>query len=171
MNIKEIKKLKGGVFIHKSAVLEEGVKILPFCVIEEDVEIKSGCVIGPFARLRKGTRISENCKIGNFVEIKNSKIGKGTKINHHAYVGDATIGENVNIGAGVIFCNYDGKKKHETHIGNGVFVGSNVNLVAPLTIGEKAVIGAGSTIDKDVPAFSLAIARERQINKEGYVKQ
>ena len=111
------------------------------------------------------TKIGKGVKVGNFVEIKNSQIGDGSKIAHHAYVGDTIMGERVNIGAGVIVCNYDGKKKHQTKIGNDVFVGSNVNLLAPVTLHDNSFVAAGSTINKDVPSNHLGIARPRQENK------
>ena len=111
------------------------------------------------------TIIGKNSRIGNFVEIKNSIIGQGSKIAHHAYIGDTEIGQDVNIGAGVIVCNYDGEKKHKTIIQDGAFIGSNVNLIAPVTIEARAFVAAGSTINKDVPSGMLGIARARQENK------
>ncbi|HZG16799.1 MAG TPA: bifunctional UDP-N-acetylglucosamine diphosphorylase/glucosamine-1-phosphate N-acetyltransferase GlmU [Candidatus Bathyarchaeia archaeon] len=124
--------------------------------------------VGPFAYVRPGSEIAAEAKIGDFVELKNAKIGKGSKVPHLSYVGDAEIGENVNIGCGTITVNYDGEKKHKTIVGNDVFVGCNSNLVAPVTIGDGAYVAAGSTITQDVPGDALAIARERQVNKSGY---
>jgi bifunctional UDP-N-acetylglucosamine pyrophosphorylase/glucosamine-1-phosphate N-acetyltransferase len=155
------------------------VKIMPNCVIEESSigdnsiilpftcingsKIEKNCTIGPSARIRPQSVISNNSRIGNFVEIKSSVIGKNSKINHLSYIGDAKIGQNVNIGAGTITCNYDGKKKHKTVIGNNVFVGSGVQLVAPIRIGHNSKIGAGSTINIDVAKNKLAIARTKKI--------
>jgi bifunctional UDP-N-acetylglucosamine pyrophosphorylase/glucosamine-1-phosphate N-acetyltransferase len=120
--------------------------------------------VGPFAHLRPKNLLREGSKIGNFVEVKKSVIGKGTKANHLSYIGDATVGEKVNIGAGTITCNYDGHKKHPTIIEDEVFVGSNTELVAPIKIGRGAIIGAGSTITKDVPPETLAISRAKQMH-------
>ncbi|MCL2846521.1 MAG: hypothetical protein FWE38_02405 [Firmicutes bacterium] len=154
------------VHIGAEVVLEPGVMIEPSTIISGKVHVKSGSRIGPFATVRSGTRIGRNCRIGNFVEIKNSIIGDGTKIAHHAYVGDAQIGVDCNVGCGVVFCNFDGKQKHKTVVGDRVFLGSNVNLVAPLLIDDDAIVAAGSTITDNVPAGSLAIARERQTVKD-----
>ena len=140
----------------------EGVRIEAFCHLE-GVTIKKNCTIGPFARLRPGTVLEESSKIGNFVEVKKSKINKGAKVNHLSYVGDSDIGSNVNIGAGVITCNYDGINKSKTTIGNNSFVGSNVSLVAPLKVGSNSLIGAGSVITKDVPNNMLAVERNKQV--------
>ena len=142
----------------KDTDVGDDVTILPNCVID-GAKIDSGCTIGPFARIRPGTVIGKNCRVGNFVEIKNSTLGEGTKVNHLAYVGDSDIGKNVNIGAGTITCNYDGKHKHRTVIGDDAFIGSNVSLVAPLEIGDRAAIGAGSTITKNVESDQLAVER------------
>ncbi|MFN7098242.1 MAG: DapH/DapD/GlmU-related protein, partial [Gammaproteobacteria bacterium] len=116
----------------------------------------------PFSRIRPDTHLAAGAHVGNFVEIKKSQIGQGTKINHLSYVGDATIGKKVNIGAGVITCNYDGVNKHQTTIGDYAFVGTNVSLIAPITIGDNATIGAGSTVSKTVPADQLTVGRARQ---------
>jgi len=124
-----------------------------------------GCEIGPMAHLRPGAKLKDGAKVGNFSEVKKSVIGSHSKVNHLSYIGDATVGERVNIGAGTITCNYDGVKKHPTVLGDRVFVGSNVNLVAPVTVGAGAVIAAGSTITDDIPEGTLAIARERQVIK------
>lgn len=167
--------------------LGDRVKIGPNCVLKDctigsDCEIKANCVlddarmaakckIGPFTRLRPGTNLHEEVSIGNFVEVKKSVIGKGTKAGHLSYLGDATIGEAVNIGAGTITCNYDGVNKHETHIGDNVFVGSNSALIAPINISDDAYIAAGSTITRPVKAGSLAIARGRQKDLENWKGQ
>jgi bifunctional UDP-N-acetylglucosamine pyrophosphorylase/glucosamine-1-phosphate N-acetyltransferase len=139
------------VTIKVSSVITESI-------LEDHVEV------GPFAHLRPQNVLREGSKIGNFVEVKKSVIGKGTKANHLSYIGDATLGEKINVGAGTITCNYDGKKKHPTVIENGVFIGSNTALVAPIKIERNAVIGAGSTITKEVPADTLAVARGKQVH-------
>ncbi|MBT1248550.1 MULTISPECIES: bifunctional UDP-N-acetylglucosamine diphosphorylase/glucosamine-1-phosphate N-acetyltransferase GlmU [unclassified Thermosipho (in: thermotogales)] len=135
----------------------------------EKAEVKDNVSVGPYARLREGTILDTNVKIGNFVETKKTVIGQNSKAQHLTYLGDATIGKNVNIGAGTITCNYDGKKKHPTFIEDNVFIGSNSSLVAPVKIGKNSITAAGSTITNNVPENSLAIARERQINKENWV--
>ena len=124
--------------------------------------VGEGAQVGPFANLRRGAIVGENCRIGDFVELKNCVVGKNTKISHLAYVGDAQIGENCNIGCGAVFCNYDGAEKHRTRVENNCFIGSNVNLVAPLNVGEGSYIAAGTTVAKDVPARSFVIGRARQ---------
>ena len=143
-----------------------GARILPFSHLER-VRIGARAEIGPFARLRPGAAIGEGAKVGNFVEVKNATLEAGAKANHLSYIGDAHVGARSNIGAGTITCNYDGVAKHRTEIGAGVFIGSNSALVAPLTIGDGAFVGAGSTINRDVPPGSLSIARSRQTNVEG----
>jgi len=143
--------------------IADNVIIHPNCVIE-DADIGADCLIGPFARVRPGSQIAANAHIGNFVEIKNSQIGSGSKVNHLSYVGDSSVGENVNIGAGVITCNYDGANKHRTDIESDVFVGSNSQLVAPVQIGKGATVAAGSTITSNVPAGALAVSRSKQRN-------
>ena len=137
--------------------------------VVRDTRIATGARIGPFAHLRPEADVRENAHVGNFVELKKTVLGAGSKANHLAYLGDATIGEGANIGAGTITCNYDGERKHRTIIEDGAFVGSDATLVAPLTIGKGAYVAAGSSIVKDVPAGSLAIARGVQVNKEGWV--
>ena len=132
--------------------------------------IGSNCSIGPYARLREGSEIGNNAKIGNFVETKKTKLGEGAKANHLAYLGDADIGDNANIGAGTITCNYDGTNKHKTNVGKNSFIGTNSSLVAPVTIGKGAYVGAGSVITKDVPDESLAVARGKQVIKEDWAK-
>lgn len=129
-----------------------------------EAEIADGVTLGPYVHIRPGSKIGQNVKIGNFVEIKNSTIGEETKLPHLQYIGDTDMGKQVNVGCGTVTCNYDGKKKHRTKIGDNVFIGCNTNLVAPVTVGDGAYIGAGSTITKDVPKNSLAIARARQTN-------
>jgi bifunctional UDP-N-acetylglucosamine pyrophosphorylase/glucosamine-1-phosphate N-acetyltransferase len=145
----------------KNTKIGNNVVIFPNSVIE-DALIDNGASIGPFARIRPEANIGENVKIGNFVEVKKSTIGKGSKVSHLSYVGDTTIGSEVNIGAGVITCNYDGVNKHQTTIEDGAFVGSDTQLIAPVTIGKNATIGAGSTITKDVPDNQLSLSRSKQ---------
>src|SRR5687768_14289862 len=134
-----------------------------------DSTVEAGAFLGPFAHVRPGSQVGESAHVGNFVELKKTKMGKGAKANHLAYLGDATIGAATNVGAGTITCNYDGEKKHQTVIGKGVFVGSNSTLVAPLTLADGSYIAAGSAITTDVPAGALAIGRSRQENKAGWV--
>ena len=134
----------------------------------EDVKIENNVTIGPYARLRPGTILGAGAKVGNFVEVKKSKIGKNSKVNHLSYVGDSHIGKSVNIGAGTITCNYDGLKKSKTFIKDKVFIGSNTSLVAPVTIGEKSVIGAGSVITRKVNKKSLALTRAKQVEIKNY---
>ena len=148
------------------SVLGEGVEVRPYCVIDQAL-VSAGAKIGPFARLREGTDLAEGVHIGNFVETKKAKLHRGAKANHLAYLGDTEIGEGTNIGAGVITCNYDGVNKHRTTIGRNVFVGSDTQLVAPVVIGDGALIGAGSTITRDVPADALALSRIPQTSNEG----
>jgi bifunctional UDP-N-acetylglucosamine pyrophosphorylase/glucosamine-1-phosphate N-acetyltransferase len=133
--------------------------------------IEDGAIIGPFAHLRPLSEIKSKAKIGNFVEVKKSIIGKGSKANHLSYIGDSFLGESVNIGAGTIFCNYNGFEKHQTIIGDRVFVGSNVELVAPVKVGDDSSIGAGTTVTKDVPNGALAISRVKQKNIKGWSKK
>jgi bifunctional UDP-N-acetylglucosamine pyrophosphorylase/glucosamine-1-phosphate N-acetyltransferase len=140
------------------------------CVLSEST-IENGASIGPFAHLRPGSEIGENAHVGNFVETKKARLGKGAKANHLSYLGDAEIGEGSNIGAGTITCNYDGDKKHRTHIGKNAFVGSDSTLVAPVSVGDGAYIGAGSCITKDVPANALAVGRSRQMIKENWAAE
>jgi bifunctional UDP-N-acetylglucosamine pyrophosphorylase/glucosamine-1-phosphate N-acetyltransferase len=153
----------------ENTTVGDHVLIRQSCVIAE-ADIGKGALIGPFAHLRPGSHIGEGAHIGNFVETKKVRVGAGSKANHLAYLGDAQIGSGVNIGAGTITCNYDGVNKHETLIEDGVFVGSNSTLVAPIVIGEGAYIAAGSCITENVPADALALARERQVNKEHWAK-
>ena len=143
------------------------VKILSFSHLE-GVKIDNDVSVGPYARLRPGTKIKSGSKIGNFVEVKKTTINKNSKVNHLSYIGDAQVGKNVNIGAGTITCNYDGRKKSKTNIKDKVFVGSNTSLVAPVTLNEKSVIGAGSVITKNVSKGSLALTRSNQKEKKNY---
>ena len=147
--------------------LGDRVILKPYCVLTE-ATVEDEATLGPFCHLRPLSRVGARAKVGNFVELKKSRIGRGSKVPHLSYVGDATVGEDVNIGAGTITCNYDGVAKHETRIGAGAFIGTNTSLVAPLTIGEGAYVGAGSTITKDVPPGALAVARGRQVTKAGW---
>jgi bifunctional UDP-N-acetylglucosamine pyrophosphorylase/glucosamine-1-phosphate N-acetyltransferase len=154
------------VVFGEGVCLESDSTILPFCHIEGAV-VKAGAKVGPFARLRPGTEIGLDAKIGNFVEVKNSRIGEGAKANHLGYIGDAELGEHSNFGCGAITVNYDGKAKSKTIIGRNVMIGSNSSLIAPVTIEDGAYVAAGSTITNDVPADALAIARARQDVKPG----
>ena len=147
----------------------DGVTIRPGSILD-DARVASGAVIGPYSHLRPGSDIGEGAHVGNFVETKKIKLGKGSKANHLTYLGDAEIGAGVNVGAGTITCNYDGVHKHKTEIGDGVFVGSDSTLVAPVKIGRGAYIGAASCITEDVPEDSLALGRARQTTKEGWAK-
>ena len=151
----------GANSIVRGSMLADGCTVEPNCVIES-ADIHTGATIGPFARIRPGASLGENVRIGNFVEVKNSTLAASAKANHLAYVGDSDVGAGTNIGAGVITCNYDGANKHRTVIGENVFVGSDCQLVAPVTIGDNATIGAGSTVTSDVEAGTLAISRSRQ---------
>ena len=146
------------------------VKILSFSHLE-GVKIDNNVSVGPYARLRPGTKIKSGSKIGNFVEVKKSTINKNSKVNHLSYIGDALVGNEVNIGAGTITCNYDGRKKSKTNIKDKVFVGSNTSLVAPVTLNEKSVIGAGSVITKNVSKGSLALTRSNQKEKKNYKRK
>lgn len=151
------------VVIGKHSVVESSTLL--------DCVVGDGAMVGPYSYIRPGTVVKDNVKVGTFVEVKKSIIGNDSKVPHLSYIGDTTIGESTNIGAGSITCNYDGKQKHATLIGNNVFVGSNTNFVAPVTIGDGSVIGAGSTITKDVPEDALAVARSQQKTKEGWARR
>ena len=146
------------------------VEILPFTHIE-NATLEDNVNVGPFSRVRPGSFLSKGSRVGNFVEVKKSKIGKNTKINHLSYVGDAIIGKDVNIGAGTITCNYDGKKKNKTKILDGAFIGSNTALVAPIKIGKKSVVGAGSALSKIVKNKSLSLTRAKQIEVKNYKRK
>ncbi len=180
------------MYISKTAQISPSAKIIGDCIIEDNVviygecyiedchisknttvwsstlkhsHIGADCTVGPYAHLRQNCNIADNVRIGNFVEIKHSTIGSGSKASHLTYIGDATIGKGCNIGCGVIFCNYDGKHKHKTIIGDNVFIGCNVNIIAPITIDDNCFIAAGSTVTNNTPKDTFVIARARQINK------
>lgn len=169
--------IQGKTVIGSDVVIGAHSKIVD-SIIEDNVEIKQSVIeeaivrknadVGPYAHLRPQAEIGEKAHIGNFVEIKKAKIGENTKVGHLTYVGDAVLGEDINVGCGVVFVNYDGKNKHQTVIGDHVFIGSSTNLVAPLTIEKNSVVAAGSTITEDVKEGDLAIGRARQVNKSGY---
>lgn len=163
-------------------VIGENTVIMPNCIIDgckigSDVRITAsvmeGAVIadkttvGPFAYLRKGADIGEGCRVGDFVEVKNAKIGDGTKVAHLTYVGDCELGQKCNVGCGVVFVNYDGKKKHHTKVGDGCFIGSNSNVIAPVELADGSYIAAGTTVTESTPKDSLVIGRARQVVKEG----
>jgi bifunctional UDP-N-acetylglucosamine pyrophosphorylase/glucosamine-1-phosphate N-acetyltransferase len=157
----------GACSIVENSTLASRVEIAPFTsVVDSHIEV--GAIVGPFARLRQGNHVGKDARIGNFVELKNTRFGAGAKANHLAYLGDSEIGDHTNIGAGTITCNYDGVSKHKTQIGKDTFVGSNSTLVAPLEIGDGSYIGAGSVITHSVPPEALALGRSRQVNKEGW---
>ena len=158
------------VVIGKKTRIGNNVEVLPFTHIE-NATLESNTRVGPFSRIRPGSFLSEGSRVGNFVEIKKSKLGKNSKINHLSYVGDASIGKNVNIGAGTITCNYDGRKKNKTSISDGAFIGSNTALIAPIKIGKKAVVGAGSALTRNVKNKSLALTRSKQIEIKNYKRK
>jgi bifunctional UDP-N-acetylglucosamine pyrophosphorylase/glucosamine-1-phosphate N-acetyltransferase len=149
-------------------VLGRGVEVKDHCVLQ-DSRVGDEAQIGPFAHLRPGAVLEAQTKVGNFVELKKTRLGKGSKAPHLAYLGDADIGERCNIGAGTITCNYDGTHKHKTVLGPGVFIGSDSQLVAPVTLGAGSYVAAGTTVTEDVPAGALALTRVRQLNLEGWV--
>ena len=157
----------GAHCVLRNAVIGAGTRIAPFSHIEE-AEAGRGCIIGPYARLRPGTKLGEDVHIGNFVEVKNSTVADRSKANHLAYVGDATVGRNVNVGAGTITCNYDGANKHRTVIEDDVFIGSDTQLVAPVTVGRGATLGAGTTLTEDAPPDKLTISRVKQTTVPGW---
>ena len=157
----------GAHCVLRNAVIGAGTRIAPFSHIEE-AEAGRGCIIGPYARLRPGTKLGEEVHIGNFVEVKNSTVADRSKANHLAYVGDATVGKNVNVGAGTITCNYDGANKHRTVIEDDVFIGSDTQLVAPVTVGRGATLGAGTTLTEDAPPDKLTITRVKQLTVPGW---
>ena len=154
----------------KNSIVGDRITIKPGTIME-DSRIDAGAVIGPYTHMRPGSEVGEGAHVGNFVETKKVKLGKGSKANHLTYLGDAEIGEGVNIGAGTITCNYDGVNKHQTVIEDGVFIGSDSTLVAPVKIGRGAYIAAASCITEDVPADALALGRARQSVKEGWARQ
>ena len=176
------------IFLSKDTKFGKNVTIEPYVVIGQKVKIGSNVIIksfshientlmennivvGPYARLRPGTILKSGAKIGNFVEIKKSKIGKNSKVSHLSYVGDASVGQNSNIGAGTITCNYDGSKKHKTNISDNVFIGSNTSLVAPVKIDKNSVVGAGSVITNNVKKNSLALTRSKQQEVQNYKRK
>ena len=156
--------------ILKDVEIGDGTKIEAFSHIA-NAKIGDNCSIGPYARLREGSKIEDSGKVGNFVETKNTTLGSGSKANHFTYLGDTTVGTKTNIGAGTITCNYDGKDKHKTVIGDNSFIGSNSSLVAPVKIGNNTTIAAGSTITKDVPSDALGVGRAKQSNKDNWSKK
>lgn len=175
-----------GNYIYGGSRIGKGTTLFPGCIIKDTV-IGENCTItslhsdravigcsatvGPNVNLRPGAVIGDNTRIGNFVEIKNAKIGSGTKVAHLSYIGDAVLGENCNVGCGTVFANYNGKIKQKTVVGDRVFIGCNANLVAPLEIGDDVLIAAGSTVTRDIPSNAMAIARPKQENKENYMKK
>src|SRR5688572_8404028 len=153
-----------------NSTLADHVTVQNFCVVQGS-RLAAGVTVGPFVHIRPDTELREAVHIGNFVELKKAVVGKGTKAGHHSYLGDAVIGDNVNIGAGTITCNYDGAQKHQTTIEDGVFIGSDSQLVAPVTIGRGAYVGSGTTVRENVPAGSLAVSAGQQRNIEGWVER
>ncbi|MDR2089918.1 MAG: UDP-N-acetylglucosamine diphosphorylase [Clostridiales Family XIII bacterium] len=147
----------------------KGVHVEQSVVVES--EIGDGACIGPFAYLRPGSRIGAGAKVGDFVEVKNSSLGAGAKASHLTYIGDADIGADVNLGCGVVFVNFDGREKHRSVVGNGAFIGCNVNIVSPVVVGDGAYVAAGTTLTTDLPAGALAVGRARQRVLEGWVKR
>jgi bifunctional UDP-N-acetylglucosamine pyrophosphorylase/glucosamine-1-phosphate N-acetyltransferase len=163
----------GANCVIRNAVIAHHAVIHAFTHIDGEakgVRVGAGALVGPFARLRPGAELGEDVHIGNFVEVKNSRLGRGSKANHLAYLGDATLGERVNFGAGSITANYDGVNKHRTVVGDDVQVGSNCVLVAPITIGNGATVGGGSTVSKTLAAGQLTVARARQVTMPGWVR-
>jgi bifunctional UDP-N-acetylglucosamine pyrophosphorylase/glucosamine-1-phosphate N-acetyltransferase len=165
--------IENDVIIEPNVMFGPGVYVrsgarIRACSHLEGAQVSGGCEVGPYARLRPGAVLEEGAKIGNFVEVKKTRIGKGAKANHLAYLGDGDVGADANIGAGTIFCNYDGFLKYQTRIGKNAFVGSNSSLVAPVSIGDGAIIGSGSVITKDVEPDALSVARGRQMQKSGW---
>ena len=158
------------VVIGEKVRIQNNVKIFSFSHLE-NVKIENNVRVGPYARLRPGAILKSGSRVGNFVEVKKSTIGKGSKVNHLSYIGDAYLGKNVNIGAGTITCNYDGIKKSKTNIKDKVFVGSNSSLVAPITINENSIVGAGSVITKNVKKKSLALTRPSQVEIKNYKRK
>ena len=168
-------RVAGGAHIGQGSVLVDvqvgaQTEIRPYCVMEQS-SIGPRCVLGPFARLRPGSELAEGVHLGNFVETKKARIGKGSKANHLSYLGDAVVGAGVNVGAGTIICNYDGVAKHLTEVGDGVFIGSDTQLLAPVKVGEGAFIAAGTTVTEDVPADALALSRTPQVVKPGWARK
>jgi bifunctional UDP-N-acetylglucosamine pyrophosphorylase/glucosamine-1-phosphate N-acetyltransferase len=160
----------GSHSILDNVTLADGAVVHPFSLVQ-DAAIEGAAEVGPFARLRMGAVVESGAQVGNFVELKKTRLGSESKAMHLAYLGDSTIGDNVNIGAGTITCNYDGRKKHPTVIGSGAFVGSNSTLVAPVEVGEGAYVAAGSVITEKVPGDALALGRSRQTVKDGWARR
>jgi bifunctional UDP-N-acetylglucosamine pyrophosphorylase/glucosamine-1-phosphate N-acetyltransferase len=165
-------KLGDGVEIGPNCVLRNvkvaaGTRIDAYTLIDE-AQVGAGSKLGPFSRIRPGTVLGEDVHVGNFVEIKNSQVAQGSKINHLSYVGDATVGSKVNIGAGTITCNYDGAYKHRTVIEDEAFIGSDTQLIAPVTVGKGATLGAGTTLTRDAPAGELTLSRAKQVTVSGW---
>ena len=158
------------VVIKDKVKIQNNVKIFSFSHLE-NVKIENNVSIGPYARIRPGTILKSGSRVGNFVEIKKSNIGKKSKVNHLSYIGDSTLGKNVNVGAGTITCNYDGKKKHKTIIEDDAFIGSNSSIIAPVKIGKKSYIGSGSAISKNVKDDSLAVERSTQMEVKNWLKK
>jgi bifunctional UDP-N-acetylglucosamine pyrophosphorylase/glucosamine-1-phosphate N-acetyltransferase len=146
-----------------------GARVLDHCLLLSST-VEAGAQVGPFTHVRPDSRVGAGARVGNFVELKKATLGEGAKASHLSYLGDAAVGAHANIGAGTITCNYDGTKKSETRIGEGAFVGSDVTLVAPVTVGDGAYVAAGSTITQDVPADALALGRSRQVLKPGWAR-
>ena len=164
------------IIIHPYVVIGQKVKIGNYVEIlsfshVENATLSANVRVGPFSRIRPGSFLSKNSSVGNFVEVKKSRVGKNSKINHLSYVGDTIVGKNVNIGAGTITCNYDGKRKNKTRISDEAFIGSNTALVAPVKIGKKSIVGAGSVITKNVKDKSLALTRANQIEVKNYKRK
>jgi len=158
------------VVFGRKVKIKNNVKILSFTHLE-DVRVENGSSVGPFARLRPGTVLEKNTKIGNFVEVKKSRVGKNSKVSHLSYVGDTIIGKSSNIGAGTITCNYDGIKKNRTIIKDNVFIGSNTSLIAPVKINKNSIVGAGSVITKNVKEKTLALSRPKQLEIKNYKRK
>lgn len=150
----------------KDSVIADGAEVQSSVITES--KVGKGTKVGPFAYLRPGSIIGENCKVGDFVEVKNSSLGDGSKASHLTYIGDSDVGRDVNIGCGVVFVNYDGTNKHRSKVGDGAFIGCNTNLVSPVSVEDGAYVAAGSTITEDIPEDALAIARAKQRNIEGW---
>ena len=173
-------RLEGSTVIGKNCKIEQNSRIAN-ATLGDDVNIDNSVIldssvgsstsVGPFAYIRPGSTIGEACKVGDFVEVKNASMGNGSKSAHLTYIGDADIGENVNLGCGVVFVNYDGKNKHRSTVGDGCFIGCNVNLVSPVDVGDGAYIAAGSTVTKDIPKDALSVGRARQKNIENWATQ
>jgi len=167
-------KIKSGAIVGAGcaitdSVIGRNVEIKPYSVIEEAV-VEDDAVVGPFARLRPGTLLKKGSKVGNYVELKKTVLGEGSKANHLSYLGDGVIGRGVNVGAGTIFCNYDGFSKHRTVLEDEVFIGSDSQIVAPVTVGKGSYVGTGTTLTRDVPPGSVALSRVRQVNREGFAR-